>query len=143
MRKDTACRSQNVSHVPLRDAPMSRTSLAVLGLLILSPTLAAESVSVCTKTEREEYFDSIERKIHESWRVPYDNRGISCKVLIKQDWRGEVRDVGIALCGEDPVLQRSIINAAYRASPMPMPGNKTCFTESVIVTIVIRTQASA
>jgi len=142
MRKDTAYRSQNASLAPLRDAIMSRTTLALLGLSLLSPAIVAESVSVCTKAEREEYFDSIERKIHESWRVPYDNRSISCKVLIKQDWRGEVRDVGIAMCGEDPALQRSIINAAYRASPMPMPGNKTCFAESVIVTIEIRTQAS-
>jgi hypothetical protein len=122
---------------------MSRTTLAGLGLLLLSHSVVADTLAVCTKAEREAYFDSIERKIHESWRVPYDNRGISCKVLIKQDWRGEVRDVGIALCGEDLVVQRSIINAAYRASPMPMPGNKTCFTESVIVTIEIRTQASA
>jgi len=112
-------------------------------LLLLSHSAAAQTVAECTTAEREEYFDSIERKIHESWRVPYDNRAISCKVLIKQDWRGEVRDVGIAMCGADPTVQRSIINAAYRASPMPMPGNKTCFAESVIVTIELRTQASA
>jgi hypothetical protein len=121
---------------------MNRAILAWLGTLLLSQFVAADTLPSCSKSEREAYFDSIERKIHESWRVPYRNRGISCKVLIKQDWRGEVRDVGIANCGTDRVVQRSIINAAYRASPMPMPDNKLCFTESVIVTIEIRTQAS-
>jgi hypothetical protein len=121
---------------------MSQTTLVVLGMLLLSNTNAAEGIPVCTKAEREGYFDSIQRRIHDNWRVPFSNRHISCKVLIKQDWRGEVRDVGIAMCGEDPAVHRSIINAAYRASPKPMPGNKACFTESVIVTIELRTQAS-
>jgi hypothetical protein len=111
-------------------------------MLLLSQSFAADTLPSCTSSERAAYFDSIEIKIHENWRVPYQNRSMSCKVLIKQDWRGEVRDVGIAMCGADPVVQRSIINAAYRASPMPMPDNKLCFTESVIVTVEIRTQAS-
>jgi hypothetical protein len=121
---------------------MNPTVLAGLGALLLSQAVVADTLPSCTNSEREAYFDSIERKIYENWRVPYRNRSMSCKVLIKQDWRGEVRDVGIALCGEDPTVQRSIINAAYRASPMPMPDNKLCFNESVIVTIEIRTQVS-
>jgi hypothetical protein len=120
---------------------MNQSILAGLGILLLSQSFAADTLPSCTNSERAAYFDSIERNIHENWRVPYQNRSMSCKVLIKQDWRGEVRDVGIAMCGTDPVIQRSIINAAYRASPMPMPDNKLCFTESVIVTIEVRTQA--
>jgi len=114
----------------------------LFGVVLLSQSVVAETLPSCTKSEREAYFDAIETKIHENWRVPLRNRGISCKVLIKQDWRGEVRDVGIALCGTDVTVQRSIVNAAYRASPMPMPDNKLCFTETVIVTIEIRTQES-
>jgi colicin import membrane protein len=92
--------------------------------------------------ERDAYFDSIEQAIYANWRIPYQNTSISCKVLVKQDWRGEVRDVGVAFCTDDPTIRRSIINAVYRASPMPLPGNKACFAESVIVTIQSRTQRS-
>jgi len=121
---------------------MIRTVLAGLGMILLSYADAADNIPSCTKSEREAYFDSIEEKIRENWRVPYRTANISCKVLVKQDWRGEVRDVGVALCGTDLVVQRSIVNAVYRASPMPMPDNQLCFNESVIVTIEARIQAS-
>lgn len=116
---------------------------AVLAVLLLPLSLSAQApVEACTKLERQNYFDAIEARIHENWRVPYANRPLSCKVLIKQDFRGEVRDVGIARCGEDPVVHRSVINAAYNASPLPLPGKKSCFSGTVIVTIESRAQKS-
>ena len=116
---------------------------AALAFLLLPLTLNAQApVAACTKLERQQYFDAIEARIHQNWRVPYTYRTLSCKVLVKQDFRGEVRDVGIALCGDDPVVHRSVINAAYNASPMPLPANKTCFSETVIVTIESRAQKS-
>ena len=107
------------------------------GMLQLQPVVAESS---CSAAERDAYFDAIEARIFDNWRIPHANRNLSCKVLIKQDFRGEVRDVGIALCGEDPAVHRSVMNAAYRASPMPLPANKSCFARSVIVTIESRTQ---
>jgi hypothetical protein len=111
--------------------------LAVAGL---PRPQAAAAETVCSSAERDAYFDAIEARIHEHWRIPHANRTLSCKVLIKQDFRGEVRDVGIARCGADPDVHRSVMNAAYRASPMPLPANKSCFAKSVIVTIESRTQ---
>ena len=113
------------------------------GLLALAGVPRSQVViaeTACSEAERDAYFDAIEASIYENWRIPHANRNLSCKVLIKQDFRGEVRDVGIALCGEDPAVHRSVMNAAYRASPMPMPANKSCFARSVIVTIESRTQ---
>jgi membrane protein involved in colicin uptake len=113
------------------------------GLLVfagVSQRQTAAAETGCSAAERDAYFDAIEARIYENWRIPHTNRTLSCKVLIKQDFRGEVRDVGIALCGEDPAVHRSVMNAAYRASPMPLPANKSCFARSVIVTIESRTQ---
>ena len=58
---------------------------------------------------------------------------VVCTVLIKQDFRGEVEQVGIANCGDDPIVHRSIVNAGYRASPMPLPENPACFRRDIIV----------
>ena len=111
-------------------------------LLLPWPLLAQAPVEACTKLERQQYFDAIEASIHANWRVPYPNRNLSCKVLVKQDFRGEVRDVGIARCTDDPVVHRSVINATYNASPMPLPAKKTCFAGTVILTIESRAQES-
>jgi hypothetical protein len=126
-----------VSRALSPDTQVRRAWLVAIALL--SP-LPASAETACTKAERAAYFDSIERAIYANWRVPYENENLSCKVLVKQDFRGEVRDVGIAMCGDDMTVRRSIINATYRASPMPLPDNRTCFAESVIVTIESRTQ---
>jgi hypothetical protein len=120
---------------------MRRLLPVVLLLLAPSPATTDEDTPVCTESERNDYFDSIQRRIYDNWRVPYRNENLGCTVLIKQDWRGEVRDVGIARCTDDPVMHRSVVNAAYRSSPMPLPKNKACFTESVIVRIEARTQS--
>ncbi len=110
-------------------------------LLISLQAASEEDISVCSSIERDDYFDSIERKIYENWRAPYTDRNINCTILVKQDWRGEVRDVGIANCSDDVFIHRSVVNAAYRASPMPLPDNKACFTDTVIVRIESRIQS--
>ena len=136
MHRDTASPSRSASRVrSLRFAAIGAALLALAG----APQLAAAQTS-CSEAERDAYFDEIERLIFENWRVPYPNRNLSCKVLVNQDFRGEVRDVGIAFCGDDPVVHRSVMNAAYRASPIPLPANKRCFARSVIVTVESRTQ---
>ena len=56
--------------------------------------------------------------------------------------RGEVMDVGIANCSEDPQIHKSVIDAAYEASPMPRPPSKACFKRDVIVEIESRAQAA-
>lgn len=138
MHKDMAFQSRKVLRAQW--PRLARTGLVVLAFTGSLLPRAGVSQSDCSDDERDAYFDSIETRIYENWRIPLTNRSISCKVLIKQDFRGEVRDAGIALCGDDAAIHRSVINAVYRASPMPLPPNKSCFAESVIVTIESRTQ---
>ena len=138
MHKDTAFQSRSVLRaLSRRRAGTGAVLLACAGSLLPQ---SAVSQSGCGDVERDAYFDAIETRIYENWRIPVTNQSISCKVLVKQDFRGEVRDVGIALCGDNPDVHRSVINAVYRASPMPLPANKSCFARSVIVMIESRTQ---
>ena len=143
MRKVTACPSPSALRAQSPEAVVKRILPFLLVLLLSLQAMSEDEVPVCNSIERDDYFDSIESKIYENWRIPYKARNIDCTILIKQDWRGEVRDVGIANCSDDIFIHRSVVNAAYRASPMPLPDNKACFTDTVIVRIQSRTLSHA
>ena len=110
---------------------MLRLLFLFLLLVLSSSAIAAD----CSDAERAAYLDAVRRDIRASWKVPYEDASISCTVLIKQDFRGEVENVGLGRCGDDRAILISVINAGYRASPMPLPENRACFSRDVIVTL--------
>jgi hypothetical protein len=120
-----------------------RVAIASLGLLVWSSNLfAADEPVACSASDRETYLSEIREKLYENWKVPYQNRTIACTLLIKQNFRGEVLFVGIAKCTDDVQIHKSAINAAYQASPMPLPENRDCFRRDTIVRIESRAQAA-
>ena len=123
---------------------MTRVAACVFLLCawLMTPAAAAEHTGTCTAADREAYLSEIRTRLYEFWQVPYTNRTLQCTVLIKQNFRGEVMDVGIANCSEDPQIHKSVIDAAYEASPMPRPAVKACFKRDVIVEIESRAQAA-
>jgi hypothetical protein len=104
-------------------------------LLAVPISVVAEN---CSDTERSTYLDAVRRDVHDSWRVPYESKAITCTLLIKQNFRGEVEYVGIGKCSEDRTVLLSVVNAGYRASPMPLPDNRACFTRDLIVTLTYK-----
>ncbi len=110
-------------------------------MLILAPVaVAGDEPRECTAADFEIYLGEIRTKLYEKWKVPYGDTSIQCTVLIKQNFRGEVMDVGIAKCTDNAQIHKSVINAAYEASPMPRPAIKSCFKRDIIVKIESRTQ---
>ncbi len=109
-------------------------------MLILVSVPAEPQQSACTDIEREAYLHEISQAVTAAWKVPIRHRSISCRVLLKQNFRGEVLDVGIARCGKDPVVRKSVVDAAYRASPVPLPANDACFDRDIIIDIHARAQ---
>ena len=109
---------------------------------LVSPVLADEEPRECTAGVREAYLSEIRKRLYEYWQVPYENRTLRCTVLIRQNFRGEVMDVGIANCTDDPQVHKSVVDAAYEASPIPRPAVKACLKRDVIVVIESRSQAS-
>lgn len=81
---------------------------------------------------------SVRDVILSNWSVPYDDENIECTVLIQQNWRGEVLHVGIASCGDDPRVHKSVVDAAYSSSPIPLPKTEACFSRDVIVRVEAR-----
>lgn len=111
--------------------------LRLVFALFVAMLPGAAAANECTAAEREEYLQEVRNDIIDSWRVPDRSIAFSCTILIKQDFRGEVEHVGIGKCGNDATAQRSVVNAGYRASPMPLPKNRACFSRDLIVTVTI------
>ncbi|MDH3431723.1 MAG: cell envelope integrity protein TolA [Gammaproteobacteria bacterium] len=120
-----------------------RSGMVLIALLVCSSTtIARDELPICSASDRDRYFSEIREILYENWVVPYENRSIACTVLIKQNFRGEVSYVGIANCSDDPKIHKSVIDAAYLASPIPLPKNPACFRRDVIVRIASRSQSA-
>ena len=120
---------------------MFRAFTAILGVLLAGwPALAIDTGDTCSDAETDIYIRSITQDVIAAWKLPYKDRSISCRVLNKQDIRGEVLNVGIANCGDDPRIHKSVIDAGYRASPTPLPTNRACFSRDIIIEIEFRAQ---
>ncbi len=117
-------------------------SAVVLCVWLLSAAAADDETQECTAADRDAYLSEVRTRLYEFWQVPYANRTLRCTVLIKQNFRGEVMNAGIANCSEDPRIHKSVIDAAYEASPMPRPAVKACFKRDLIVQIESRAQAA-
>lgn len=132
MRRDMVCLSRNALRAPSREVMHGvRFVLVLLAVALPVAAVAGE----CTAAEREAYLVEVRDDIIASWRVSGMYKPFSCTVLIKQNFRGEVERVGIGKCGDDASAHRSVINAGYRASPMPLPDNRACFSRDLIVTL--------
>ena len=112
-------------------------------LLLGAPAVFAQEQAVCTDSDREAYLLTISQAVTAVWNVPHTTRTLACTLLIKQNFRGEVLNVDIAKCGDDPSVHKSVIDAGYLASPLPLPDNKACFARDITVRIVSRTQETS
>lgn len=117
-------------------------TVSIVMLLWSSISFATDEPVKCTAADLESYLSEIREKLYENWNVPYQNRSIACTLLIKQSFRGEVLYVGIAECTDDAQIHKSVIDAAYQASPIPLPIVKACFRRDAIVKIESRTQSA-
>ena len=119
-----------------------RATLALISILLVTFVSTAQiTPRECSAVEKEEYLAAIRSKLYENWHVPYKHKTVACIVLIKQDFRSEVVDVGIAKCSDDPLIHKSVVDAAYRTSPLPRPKNKACFDRNIILKIESRAQS--
>jgi len=113
-----------------------RVNCKLLAILVLaSAAIAQDEPRECTAVDFENYLGEIPTKRYESWKVPYGDTSIQCTVLVKQNFRGEVMDVGIAKRTDDAQIHKSVINAAYEASPMPRPAVRSCFQRDINIKI--------
>ena len=77
----------------------------------------------------------ITARIQRAWiRPPSARPGIDCTLYVTQVPGGEVVDVKLGACNGDDAVKQSILDAAYRASPLPAPSDPGLFERKLEVT---------
>jgi TonB family protein len=79
----------------------------------------------------------LQAKIEHSWTRPKGfDRGIDCRVKLTLNEQGDLQDVALLKsCGSD-LYDSSIIAAAHRASPLPVPDNPAIFDKTLILVLM-------
>jgi len=76
-----------------------------------------------------EYVAYIQEKVERNWLRPAGSpAGLSCIVQVKLIPGGDVAGVRIMQGSGDPVFDRSVESAVYKASPLPLPPESALFT---------------
>jgi colicin import membrane protein len=96
----------------------------------LKRQLAAEEegAAVARSGVVDEYRALLAQAIERSWiRPPTARAGLECTLLVTQAPGGTVVDVRLGTCNGDQTVRESIVNAVYRASPLPAPRDPRAF----------------
>ena len=84
---------------------------------------------------RIEYIAQIKDKIERNWsypaRVP---RGLKCVVRISQIPGGEIVQVEIRPSSGNRAFDRSVEEAIWRSSPLPVPRDRSLFDRNIVIT---------
>jgi colicin import membrane protein len=74
------------------------------------------------QSEIDRYMLQLKSKIQKSWNKPANWRpGLECTVRVRIIPGGDVVDVSMVRSCGDPMLDRSVENAVYKAAPLPVP----------------------
>ena len=81
----------------------------------------------------EEYIDSIQASVARAWRRPTGvPPGLRCSVNVVQADDGEVFRVQIAQGSGNVAFDRSVEQAVWAASPLPLPTQRAVFDREVV-----------
>jgi colicin import membrane protein len=77
----------------------------------------------------------ITARIQRAWiRPPSARPGLECTLYLTQVPGGEIVNVRLGACNGDDAVKQSILDAAYRASPLPAPSDPSLFERNLEVT---------
>jgi len=97
----------------------------------LKRSLAAEEEEAAAMARagvKDEYRALLVQAIERNWiRPPSARAGLACTLYVNQATGGTVIDVKLGPCNGDDAVRESIVNAVYRASPLPAPGDPRAF----------------
>jgi colicin import membrane protein len=103
----------------------------------LDAELAVEAarLDALNSGELARYHYALQSQIMRNWiEPPSALPGIECVVQVQQLPNGEVIEVTIAACNGDQAVRRSIEAAVRKASPLPLPANRSLFDRNLTIT---------
>lgn len=87
-----------------------------------------EGAAVARAGVIDEYRALLAQTIERNWiRPPSARAGLECTLFVTQAPGGTVVDVQLGACNGDQSVRESIVNAVYRASPLPAPRDPRAF----------------
>ena len=79
-------------------------------------------------SEADKYKALIRQKVSRNWnRPPGTKTGLKCTVRVRLVPGGEVLQATVVRSSGDPVFDRSVENAVYKAAPLPLPAEADLF----------------
>jgi colicin import membrane protein len=91
--------------------------------------LQAEKIQQA-KSEIDRYRALIKQKVERGWaRPPSAEKGLECLVRVRLIQSGEVIQAKVVQSSGNAAFDRSVENAVYKASPLPLPDDKSLFSE--------------
>lgn len=89
------------------------------------------------------YMTQVKARIERAWEYPNQNSidGFDCRVQIRQDNRGNVQEVTLQHCEDDPIWQMSLVRAIQHASPLSAPPNASVFSDLITLELSASTTA--
>jgi colicin import membrane protein len=76
----------------------------------------------------DKYKALIEQRVSRNWNRPLGAaKGLKCEVHVRLTPTGEVLSASVALSSGNPIFDRSVENAVYKAAPLPLPEDPTLF----------------
>jgi colicin import membrane protein len=97
--------------------------------------MAAEERTNAVQTGplRDQYIARLQSRIQNAWiRPPSARVGLDCLLEVTQSPAGEVLSARVTQCNGDAATSDSIVNAAYRASPLPTPPDPALFARTFV-----------
>ena len=87
-----------------------------------------EMAATARSGAQDEYRALLSQAIERNWLKPPSARaGLACTLYVTQVPGGAVTDVRLGACNGDEAVRESIVNAVYRASPLPPPRDPRAF----------------
>ncbi len=89
---------------------------------------AAASAAAKAQSAIDLYKGLIQQKVERNWvRPPDTQKNMECVVRVKLVPGGDVIEAHVVRSSGNPIFDRSVENAVYKASPLPLPDDKTLF----------------
>ncbi len=113
--------------------------MSLLTLLLLPYLVADDSEQnapySCPAVDMEAYTTVIKQSILASWRPNRGEEAKRCVVVFAQSFRGEVLNVEFEECAHEAPVRKSIEDAVYLSSPLPLPVNTDCFERTLKISL--------
>ena len=113
--------------------------MSLLTLLLLSylvdDELQSKTPYNCPAVDMEAYITVIKQSILASWQPSRGEEAKKCVVIFAQSFRGEVLNVEFEECAHEALVRKTIEDAVYLSSPLPLPVNTHCFERTLKISL--------